>query len=400
MKSLKIWRDFNEFQDIQILESHTVLEFCLTREWILITTSVEGQLIYFKNQESIPKVLNFSENVCFLSCNSTIAFLLTSNGWIWVLGEDANKSGLFGQENVYQSNFPIKMNNFSQNKIISLSLSEFHAAAVCIEGLLYTWGVGKYGELCSDIFSSSSPQLVSSSSIFCISQVICGDQYTAICTKAGYLYIYGNNHNLKTEGNYSSPYTFDYLEDYYIEKVYDSNFGILLITDEGKCFILETIDTLTRLPASRRIESIAKCSIGVAGLTLNKDKIYFWTKQNTKWHTKLLQLNTGCIEKIASGHSNELCLLTNKFDLSQSTITEVNELLDSTFSIKAMNKDREVFQEIYRKYDRSIKIHPGNFYKLGFKQLAKAINITKLQIFKRIHNFSEIMSIIKKVYIK
>ena len=55
-----------------------------------------------------------------------------------MLGEDANKSGLFGQENVYQSNFPIKMNNFSQNKIISLSLSEFHAAAVCIEGLLYT----------------------------------------------------------------------------------------------------------------------------------------------------------------------------------------------------------------------------------------------------------------------
>lgn len=52
-----------------------------------------------------------------------------------------------------------------------------------------------------------------------------------------------------------------------------SPFGIISITDNGKCYLTEE-NNVVKLPASKTIETIAACTAGIAGLSSDKTKIY------------------------------------------------------------------------------------------------------------------------------
>ena len=221
----------------------------------------------------MPSFNPFHQKISEICCNSGMALLLTSNGEVWLYGEDLTESNLFCLEGIYKSSVPIKI-QISNTFVASASMSSHHAGIVCSEGSLYTWGKGENGELGYESNKESVPTRVENANIFKSKQVICGTNYTGICTQGGFLYIFGFGEQCECGGINGYPYTIPALEEYYVVKAYSSIFGIVVLTDTEKCYISNGCLCLTNLRANKKIEYIATCEQGICGLTKDKKVLY------------------------------------------------------------------------------------------------------------------------------
>ena len=78
------------------------------------------------------------------------------------------------------------------NNFISIVWGYHHSAGITIEGELYTWGRGVFGQLGhGNNQSTSNPQLVSGLSKYRISQVACGWQHSMALTDEGQVFSWG-----------------------------------------------------------------------------------------------------------------------------------------------------------------------------------------------------------------
>ena len=391
MNSLGIWVDFSVFQEISPLASKSPQTFCLSSSWLIISTK-DSELLYHP-LASPPLHLNLREKVNLLCCNSTLALILTTSGDLWLFGQDPNN--LFLPETLTEFT-PMKLPKFAENRITHVSLSSKHGAAVCTGGLLYTWGAGPEGELCSDSTLSRTPQAVAGTKIFHIVFVVCGEGYTGICTTAGYFYLYGKNQWMTGEVH-SGPFNLASLENYFIEKAFDSEFGVVLLTDEGKCVLLEKNVGLVALNSHKKIESVAVCRTGISGLSMDKSKIYVWKKKDFRWETQVFKFKKGRVEKIASGLNNSIVMLGCELSTIAETLSAASESPETTPS-KEMNKDRKIFQLIYKQYDSSPMSSSIKLSKEGIKHFAKFVNRQISRVFKTLQNYSYMIAMMKRAY--
>ena len=191
------------------------------------------------------------------------------------MGNDIKKAGLYGKDGLFQSDNPVIIESLNNLSIISISISELHAGVITNQGILYTWGTGEQGELGELSKTTSKPSIVISSCIFKSKQVVCGKQYTAICTEAGFLYIYSKGKSCKICGAVNTfPYTYDTLQSYYIDKIYRFSDNLIALSDTGKCFILENCFCLKLLQSNEKIEQIATCKNGIIGLIKEQNNFY------------------------------------------------------------------------------------------------------------------------------
>jgi hypothetical protein len=92
----------------------------------------------------------------------------------------------------YNQSSPCLNFNFSNKKIIDISLSEKHCAAldskfdffnILVNRQIYTWGTGKNGELANNggLAFSNNPIIINNFSFkkFFISKISCGNNYTS-----------------------------------------------------------------------------------------------------------------------------------------------------------------------------------------------------------------------------
>jgi alpha-tubulin suppressor-like RCC1 family protein len=63
-------------------------------------------------------------------CNNDVIHSISEHGQVYSWGNDRDKTGLLGLGLNYNQNTPVLNTNFSNKKIIDISLSEKHAAAL------------------------------------------------------------------------------------------------------------------------------------------------------------------------------------------------------------------------------------------------------------------------------
>ena len=399
MNSLGLWLYFENYQKINF-PKHLEIEIAsMSSDWIIAVSSEKNLWICNHHMITIPGCLPFSDEVIEISCNLGLALILTVKGEVWLWGEDMNKSNLYDIEGVFKSETPIKMQKFSNSPIISISLGNNHAGAVCSEGFLYTWGKGNDGELGYEAIKSSAPGRVESANIFKAKQVLCGNGYTGICTQGGFLYIFGSGVQCECGGISGFPYTIPSLEEYYVKKAYTSPFGIIVITDAFKCYIVKGCLCLTNLRANKNIEHIATCNEGICGLTRDKRNIYVWTKITEKeWEVCLYKIETSKVDLIISGLGDSICILGENIDRIPGRIISSPTSCEAS-PISLRDNDKKAFEQLFGAFNIEMQTTKENIQKdEGGKTMLHALNKIIGNYFRKIKEYSYLQWIYKRAY--
>jgi Regulator of chromosome condensation (RCC1) repeat len=213
-----------------------------------------------------------------ISCNYTIACLISTTGQTFVLGKDPLKYGLLGIPDCYETKLtPILGNIFATG----VSIGQTHAGLLDRNGNIYTWGSGTNGELgCKNISQHTQPTLVQSAKIFCVRQIICGSKFTAICTAGGFVYIYGiflscYSNQSKFE---NSPYSIKGTEKLFISIIANCHDFIACLTDQKDCYLIHGCLKPIKLPY--KYKTLAGCKNSLYGISVEDSTLHEWKSTN------------------------------------------------------------------------------------------------------------------------
>ena len=92
--------------------------------------------------------------------------VLSNHGMVYSWGFDPEVHGVLGVADLYSTDTPTIISRLS--RIVQISVSTTHAAAIDDQGLLYTWGSCEFGELGDDTFKDTQklPSIVEQAKIF------------------------------------------------------------------------------------------------------------------------------------------------------------------------------------------------------------------------------------------
>jgi RCC1 and BTB domain-containing protein len=143
-----------------------------------------------------PKIINapIYEKVVQISCGSDHSLLLTKSGDLYGFGR--NKYGQIGCGNNINQWEPIKINRFTEKKIISIACGGQHSLALTDTGKVYSWGFNKTGQLGIDNTVNTienTPVKINLSEDLIIKSISCGFAHSLLLTTDGDIYAFGCN---------------------------------------------------------------------------------------------------------------------------------------------------------------------------------------------------------------
>jgi len=154
-----------------------------------------GMLGHGENgEENIPRVMEAlsSKDICKVACGVTHTIAVTKEGEVFSWG--SGYGGKLGQGHLRDRSTPVRVAALKEKKITNVACHEFHSAAVCGTGDLYTWGKGgpRLG------YESESkkvilPRLVEGLEEHRVTDVACGLAHTLVCTRNGQCFAFGDN---------------------------------------------------------------------------------------------------------------------------------------------------------------------------------------------------------------
>ena len=397
MNSIVLWDNVKKLKELKIPVKSNVQDLCVSDDWAIIVTGLSVTHQALRSSSSIPKQINMKQSISALSCNRSMCLFLSSKGEIWVWGNDIEKYGIFGTDLVSSSDIPIKIESLANYSMISVSLGSSHAGAVCSSGLLYTWGTGKLGELGEISSIRSLPHPVNSANIFKSKQVVCGEKYTAICTEAGFVYIYGQGKKCdKCGGVHGFPYTIDSLQNSFLEKIWPWKDAIVSLSDTGKCFVIGGCKCIESLAADDKIHQIAVCSDGIVGLGQDKNTLYKWVKKNNEWVGLMYIVKKGSVESIKSGLGVSIGLVGS--GLVSAELEDVRNC-KKVFSddLSSTVARRKSFHEILDSYGVKAELEHLNPRPM-YKALEKCVNRLRKNIFKQVQIKTYSSNAYKNIY--
>ena len=144
--------------------------------------SKTGQLFTIpQSPEASPIQIALRTKVTSISSNSTCCLLLTSEGQVYSLGIDEEKTGVLGHSDK-ESKVPYHLS--SLRNIEQISLGKSHAGALSVSSAFFLWGESPSISTCEPTRQSFD--------LFTIQHFECGENYSLITTTGGYLYIIGS----------------------------------------------------------------------------------------------------------------------------------------------------------------------------------------------------------------
>lgn len=219
-----------------------------------------------------------------VATNGTSALILTDNGKVYSMGDDADMTGILGFKDIHSLSTPRLIPVLSTTSLIQVSIGKTHAAALDSKlytglGVVYTWGSGIDGQLAQgQLFASCQmPTRVETSNIFSVKQVVCGDTYTCTCTNGGYVYTYGRLGGHKATRNslnqlspsICAPYSVPELEQHFAASISGCSSCVIVLSDAGLAFIFDDCAELVRLPTASNVgvKVLAGCGDTILGLS-------------------------------------------------------------------------------------------------------------------------------------
>ena len=216
---------------------------------MILTDSGEAYKI---NIEPQIKVL-VGTNIKYLSCNNTMACLISISGQILVVGKDPLQLGLLGISECFETSLTPIMDGIHG---IGVSVGLSHVGLLDRSGNIYTWGSGIHGELgIEQISKQQLPTIVQSAKIFSVKQILCGYNYTAICTSGGFVYIYGSIAACPTSSvkAKTSHYSVKGLEKLFVQQIVGCKDYVAVLTDNKDAYIFHDCLKVVKLPSKYKL---------------------------------------------------------------------------------------------------------------------------------------------------
>ena len=258
--------------------------------WIPKTENIYYDSFDFISSQPIQFDNLGSKKVAKIYCNNQICHTITEEGLIFSWGNDREKYGILGLGNNYIITSPTLNENLLKKKIINLSLSEKHCAALDKSNNLYTWGYGPYGELCfnKNNIKFNLPQLVNDKININPINILCGSSYTIIEDFDKSLIYFGiicpkdklNLIKYPNEDNYLKyiPFTDNEVKKY--KKIVCGNSMIGLIDFNGNLYIYNDYNGLLLVKIPYPIKSVKIIHNLIYALTNDYGLIYEFQPSN------------------------------------------------------------------------------------------------------------------------
>lgn len=143
-------------------------ESCLTHRSLPITrhihiTAVLRKKTYLVDELGKIQILTNSNTflylklpfkVKFIAACQTAALFISTDGATFAVGHDKTRSGVLGMPAGAKAKKPVLIEGLKGCRAVSCSISETHAGMIDEDGIVWTWGSNKYGQLgrqgCSD----------------------------------------------------------------------------------------------------------------------------------------------------------------------------------------------------------------------------------------------------------
>lgn len=142
------------------------------------------------------------EKVIMISLGSFHSSALTSRGRLFLWGE--NSKGQLGDATTLKNGTPreitLQFGFSASEKIVNVSLGEYHSAAISSEGKVFVWGSNLFGQL-GDSTNSNNQTPIEITHQFNlvgeekVSNIVLGKNHSIVRTSAERLYIWGLNQN-------------------------------------------------------------------------------------------------------------------------------------------------------------------------------------------------------------
>ncbi|OMJ71606.1 hypothetical protein SteCoe_30124 [Stentor coeruleus] len=398
MDIIAYWDNLRELKLSQIPSKGYLNDMCMLKDWVIYAT--QDSLMYVSNKvhPAPPKMLIPNIKIKELACNLYLAMFLTIQGDLYVYGQDELKSGLFGIQNLYSADRPIKIELLNQTKLVSISLSKIHAGGISQEGFLYTWGHGPNGELGDLDLTNSLPKAVKNANFFKSTSLTCGQGFTAVCTEAGFLYIFSIKKPCeKCTKSSSYPYSIKSLQNEFFVNVKSFGDELIAVNDLGKCFVIFKCFCVGNLSSKHPIDQVAVCEIGIVGLSSNHRVLYVWKKNKGRWITEFFTiLGQAEVFQVSTGMGK--CLGIIGKNITNKSIKQVQDEPASVVSpSKGSDGERKSFEEIVSSFGFKGKIALNDENQLT-KTLEKIFKEKIRNIFKDLWKYSYYQVIYKKAH--
>ena len=291
----------------------------------IISVTSENDLIQWEYNKEKDKYIPFEEKPYFIfpkikfksiSLSKSVTIGLNINGNVLVWGQSSE--GLLGLGfDISKVENPTILEDLKN--IIQISSSDHHAVAINKEGVAYSWGTGKYGELGLErsIYSSVPQQIISDT---CYSKIFCSNLISCFLDFEGHFHYFGVV--IKQLGGNGSTLTIkslladqiyhdgkalflekqvEELENEKFKNIMIGNGFIALLSFNGDIFILEYNDKLTKLYTKYNLDGISLVEGDIFGLSkeeknnvnnyyLLKWKPFYNTENDLfsdSWHTTI-----------------------------------------------------------------------------------------------------------------
>ena len=123
-------------------------------------------------------------NVSGVSCGGEHSTAVTSDGVLYTWG--GGKCGQLGHGDWKDQCRPCKVRFFSGQRVLAVACGSFYTAAVTDNYDLYTWGCGRDGQLGhGDRSSPKSPKIVDALVPYAVIQVACGEYHASAIVDDG-----------------------------------------------------------------------------------------------------------------------------------------------------------------------------------------------------------------------
>lgn len=398
MDIIAYWDNLRELKLSQIPSKGYLNDMCMSKDWVFYATQDSLMYVSNKTHPTPPKVLIPNVQIKELACNLFLAMFLTIQGDLFVYGQDELKSGLFGIPNLYSADRPVKIESLNQIKLDSISLSRIHAGGISKEGLLYTWGHGPNGELGDLDLTNSLPKAVKNANFFKSTSLTCGQGFTAVCTEAGFLYIFSIKKSCeKCKKSSSYPYSIKSLQNEFFVNVKSFSDELVAVNDLGTCFIVFKCFCVTNLTSKHPIDQVAVCEIGVVGLSSNHRVLYVWKKVKGRWTTEFFTL-LGQAEVFQVSTGMGKCLGIIGKNITNKSMRQVqDEPASATSPSKGSDGERKSFEEIVSSFGFKGKISLNDESQLA-KTLEKIFKEKIKDVFKDLWKHSYYQAIYKKAH--
>ena len=146
-----------------------------------------------KNTRKSPTKIDTLDNVVEIACGRDSSFALTADGGVYSWGRDDFGQLAHGRSQRFVTK-PRRIESLDHEKIVSISVGEYHGVAVSSDGRIFSWGMNKDGQLGigtrNNVTQPVQIESFEAMNVF-ISSAACGDGHTAALDKDGNLYAWG-----------------------------------------------------------------------------------------------------------------------------------------------------------------------------------------------------------------